>query len=190
MPVKHCSCASQSSAQPERAALSAQLCLCPASLPWVWLGCPSVGGRWSFSSMNASYELMEELCGSPQRKPWPCRKVGVVCSAWAGCAAALAHAPISAAAQLTFGAVLLLLSSCLPRGEQSSVIPSWESTDKPTLLRAIVLWVLLLLSTLWALANSHTQVYLNFSLKRWPSMGTGYPGKEWNHHAWKGSKDM
>lgn len=57
--------------QPERAALSVQLCQSPASLPWVSLGCSSIGGRLSFCFMSVSDVLMERALWSPQGKPWP-----------------------------------------------------------------------------------------------------------------------
>lgn len=147
--------------QPGRAASSVQLCQFPASLPRVCLGSPSVGGRLSFCFMNASDVLMERALWEPTEEALACcRKVGVVCSALVGCAAALAHAPISCShAQLTFGAVLLLLSSCLAQDGQNNVILSWESTEKPTLLWAIVLCMLALLSVLWMYSNLQTTTH-------------------------------
>lgn len=154
--------------QPERAALCSalpepcQLALSVSWLPQCW---------WEI-------ELLFPGCfrcadgKSSERKPWPTAGRWEVFAQPSWLCTALAHAPISAAAQLTLGAVLLLLSSC------------WSRTESP--LAGKILTNPLCFGpwcsecafaqhrrNLQQPAHSHSQVYLHFSLERSPSMGTG-----------------
>lgn len=116
LPAKHCSCTSQSCAldfslreqlSVFSSARACQLALSVSWLPQCW---------WEI-------ELLFPGCfrcadgKSSERKAWPTAGRWEVFAQPSWLCTALAHAPISAAAQLTSGAVLLFLSSCLSRTE-------------------------------------------------------------------------
>lgn len=122
--------------QPERAALSVQLCQSLPACPECVLAAPVLVGDWAFVSWMLQMCWWEELWEEGLAHS---RKVGGVCSAELA-----VHSPCSCS-HLCSCSAHLGCSAAVPQllFEQNRVTPSWESTDKPTLLWAIVLWMCL-----------------------------------------------